>query len=159
MATVLVVTNSEICKLCRLDPADATADADATEVRTQSQEMYEGMLRPDALADAALAALLRRCVAKLLAAELLAMRGREDGAGVSFQGAGVTLGRPADVAGALRTEALTDLAPYLRRPAGANVVGDGTAASISAASAASQGALFGPDEADRARNNAGAEGR
>jgi hypothetical protein len=115
------------------------------------------MLRPEALADSALTAFLRRCVAKLLAAEMLAMRGREDGAGVSFQGAGVTLGRPADVAGALRAEALADLAPYLRRPSGVNVVGDGAVAPISAASAASQRALFGPEEAGRARNDAEAE--
>jgi hypothetical protein len=150
MATVLTITNSEICKLCRLDPADPTADADATEVKTNAQEAYEAMIRPSALADSALTFLLRRNVAKLLAAEVLAMRRREDGAGESFQGAGVTVGKPDDFGAQLRAEALADLAPYLLRPSGANVVADGAVAQTSSASAARQKRLFGPSEGDRA---------
>jgi hypothetical protein len=163
MAAVLTITNSEICKLCRLDPADSTADADATEVQTNAQEAYEAyeayeaMIRPSALADSSLTFLLRRNVAKLLAAEVLAMRRREDGAGESFQGAGVTLGKPDDFGAQLRAEALADLAPYLLRPSGVNVVAGGAAAQTSSASASRQRRLFGPSEGDSAGSDTAGE--
>jgi hypothetical protein len=154
MSTVLTITEAEICNLCRLDPLDATAAADTTEVLANAQEAYERMLRPECLADSSLTFFLRRNVAKLLAAELLSMRRREEGAAESFQGAGVTMGKPDDFGALLRAEALADLAPYLLRGASVNVVGDGLAARQSAASGPAQTELFGPSEGDRARNYA-----
>ena len=152
MATLLTITNSEILKLCRLDPADAVADADATEAKNQQQEALERMIKVAAFADTSLTALLRRNVAKLLAAETLAMRYREDGASGSFSGAGVTLSAPPDLAFALRQEAWEALGPYLARSGGVIVAADGQSAREAVTGSVAQGALFGADEGMRSRN-------
>ena len=147
MPVLLTITNSEILKLCRLDPADAAADADATEVKNQQQEALEKTLKSSAFADASLTVLLRRNVAKLLAAEILAMRYREDGASGSFSGAGVTLSAPPDLAMVLRQEAETALALYKARPVGISVAADGREAKAPTTGAGAQETLFGADEA------------
>lgn len=149
MAILLTISNAEILKLCRLDPADGTADADATEVKNRQQEAVEKEIKPSAFADATLTATLQRNVAKLLAAEVLGMRRREEGAAGSFAGAGVSLSAPPDVGADLREEAWAALAPYRLHTIGRNVLTDGQDAPEAATGSARQSSLFGRDELGR----------
>ncbi|MDX1932002.1 MAG: hypothetical protein SFU56_05300 [Capsulimonadales bacterium] len=139
--SILTITPAEILRLCRLDPADTIHLADANEVLDRGQEAYEAMVQPVLLNDPGLAVFLRRNVAKLLAADLLGMRSREEGVSVGLQGAGITLGPPPDLAGRLRDEAMLLLEPYLRswRPGGAITTPEASEAAQDA-----QSALFGP---------------
>jgi hypothetical protein len=115
---VLTITPEEVCRIARLDAADETAFRDALGVIEAEQEAVEATLRPEALMDAALMPLLTLLVAKRLAAETLAVRSREAGVSVSFQGAGLTVGKEPDHAAALRIEADAGLLPYRRRTSG-----------------------------------------
>lgn len=149
MAAILAIANADILKLCRLDPADATADADATETKNRQQEALEREIKSSALGDATLTALLLRNVAKLLAAELLAMRRRKEGASGVFSGAGLTLSAPPNLAEELRQEAWAALEPYRSRRVGAHVVASGAEASVAITNDAVQGDLFGIGELRR----------
>lgn len=152
MAVILSVTTGEILKLCRLDTADATNIADANEVISNQQEAFERLLKPSAFSDSTLTAFLRRNMAKLLAAELLNMKRREDGAATSFQGVGVTVGAPPNLGQELEAEAWDALAPYRLRLAGANVGPSGAALGEPATGKDGQAALFGDSEGERTRN-------
>ena len=112
---MLNITTEEILRLCRLDTADTVNLADANEVLNRQQGAIEATLRPSALADTILITVLRRNIAKLLAAEVLAMRGREEGASGSIQAAGINLSAVPDHAALLRAEADAALLPYRRR--------------------------------------------
>ncbi len=153
--TILTMTASTVAKTARLDPADSVVLADADFVIDSEQAATEARIKAVALADTSLATLLTRGVIKLLAAELLEMRSREDGASGTFQGAGVTLGQALDHPTRLRDEAYAALNPYLRFPVG---VGDKGGAGLdpsmegpetSLSSLGVQEAVFGPTEAER----------
>lgn len=150
MATLqLTITDAEVLRLCRLDPGDTQAAADASEILTREQEALEATLRPDALADLGLTALLRRNVAKLLASALLAMRSREDGVASSFKGAGLELSAPPPHAAHLRGEAEAALAPYLRVPAPYRAAPTLLPNVPMPTGETLQASLFGPDEMNR----------
>lgn len=128
MPTVLTITDTEILKLARLPlTGDAVAAADVADVRGYEQEAQEGRIEPAALATIALRPLLRRGVAKIIAAEVLEMRAR-DGSTAGFTGSGVTVGNPPeDFPRRLREDAEDELAPYLIRastPASAREVAE-----------------------------------
>jgi hypothetical protein len=144
--SVLTLSNSEVLRLCNLDTADSTNIADATEVIGKGQDSYEAMLQPEALATVALQPFFRRNLSKLIAADLLDMRRRADGASSSLVGAGITVGKPDDLGANLRREAGETLGPYVRiwRPASASTTTD-----TSPAAQESQGSLFGDSEAAR----------
>ncbi len=110
----MTITTAEVLALCRLEATDTQAVADVNEVMAREQAVIEGRIASVFLADAALANLLRRGVAKWLASEVLAMRRREDGAASAFQGAGVMMGATPDHGAILRAEAEALLRPYLR---------------------------------------------
>ena len=143
--TQLTITTDDVLKTARLDPANAVDLSDANFVIAKEQAAIEARLRESALADLSLAPLLTRNVTKLLAAEVLEMRSREDGASGTFQGAGITLGQPLDHPARLRAEAYDVLIPFLRT--GAEAVSAGPTVSLS--SFAVQDRLFGPTEAAR----------
>ena len=119
MPMVLSITDTEILKLARLPlTGDAVAAADVADVRGYEQEAQEGRIEPTALATIALRPLLRRGVAKIIAAEVLEMRAR-DGSTTGFTGSGVTIGNPPeDFPRRLREDAEKELAPYLIRASG-----------------------------------------
>ena len=157
--TVLTITASDVAKTARLDPADSVVLADTDFVIDSEQAAAEARIKAVCLEDTALAALLTWAVTRLLAAELLEMRSREDGATGTFQGAGVTLGQPLDHPTRLRDEAYAALNPYLRFPVG---VGDKSGAGLdpsmagpetSLSSLSVQDAVFGPTEAERRANS------
>jgi len=145
----LSISEEEVLRLCRLDEADVDLVAEVATLLADEQEAVEATITAAALADATLTALLRRNVAKLLAAGYLEMRGREEGATGSFQGAGLSLG-PAkfDFVTRLREEADAALRPYRRL--GATVAASGIA-TASPASLTAQNAMFGRSEGDRLR--------
>jgi hypothetical protein len=144
---VLVISDSDVMKTARLDPADATNIADASFVVAQEQASIEAGLQATALSDLTVRPLILRGVIKLLAAELLDMQSREEGASGTFQGAGVTIGRPLDHAVRLREEARLALGPYLL----AGGVKDPLMVSptVPPSSLALQDRLFGRTEGDR----------
>lgn len=122
MATVLVITDTEILTLARLNllsGADATlAAADVSAVKSYEQEAQEGRVEAAALSTPALQPLFRRAIAKIIAAELLEMRAR-DGSDEGFTGAGVMVAGPnpvTDYSRRLRTDGERELAPYLIAP-------------------------------------------
>jgi hypothetical protein len=112
MPTVLTITRGELLAIARLDAADVQAQADADYVLAAKQEGTEETVEPAALADLSVRKLLTRNVAKLLAADLIEMRSREEGAGGALSAAGVEIGAPPDHAARLREEARLALAPY-----------------------------------------------
>jgi len=114
MATQLTITAAEILRLARLDAGVAQNATDAANVLTDEQEAIEATLEPTAFAQAGITALLRRNVAKLLAAELLEMRGREEGASGSFEGLGIRIAAVPDHVKRLRDEARLALSRYVR---------------------------------------------
>lgn len=117
MATLLTITPEEILRLGRLDTSETANLDEAETVIADEQEAIEATLRPDALTDESKTALLRRNVAKLLAAEFLEARGREEGASGSFEGLGLSISAVPDHAGKLREEANQSLLPYRRATA------------------------------------------
>ena len=147
--STLTITEEEVLRLCRLDEADVDMLAEVATLLTDEQDAIEATITTTALADATLTALLRRNVAKLLAAGYLEMRNREEGATGNFQGAGLSLG-PAkfDFVERLREEADAALRPYRRL--GATVAASGIA-TRSPAGLAAQNAMFGRSEGDRLR--------
>ena len=151
MAIIITVTATEILKLCRLDISDTTAIADANEMINFQQEAFEKILKPSALSDPALTAFLRRNLAKLLAGELLRMLRREEGAGTSFQGVGVTLGIPPNLGKELADEAWLALAPYTVRAVGVNVGADTLPVPEPVTGANGQDALYGEKESTNSR--------
>ena len=88
-------------------------------VLANEQSAIEQTLDPAAFGLVGVGDLLRRNVAKLLAAEVLAMRAREVGASGDVQVGGgadaIHIARVPDGAASLRTEANAALAPYRRR--------------------------------------------
>lgn len=117
MPAVLSITAADILTTARLDAANTADLADANAILAAEQESLETIMRPDALHDARLTPLIKRQIVKLLAAELIALRMRENGGmeGGTFQGAGILVSGVPDQANLLRTEARHYLAPYLRR--------------------------------------------
>ncbi len=120
MPAVLSITPNDVIACARLNAANPADLSDAQAVLSAEQESLETILRPDALQDARLTPLLKRQIVKLLAAELIAVRAREnnglDAPGGTFQGAGILVSGTPDQAALLRAEARHYLAPYLRRP-------------------------------------------
>lgn len=123
MAGILFITAAEVGEIARLNIAgDTTAAADVDGVLTNEQPAIEAMLDPAAFGDASLTPLLRRNVARLLAAEVLEMRRREEGADgniTATTGIGIAVSGIPDHAAALRAEAWASLAPWARRVPGA----------------------------------------
>ena len=155
--TRLTISADAVAKTARLDPADSVVRADTDFVIDSEQAAAEARIKTGPLEDVALAPLLTWAVTRLLAAELLEMRSREDGATGTFQGAGITLGKALDHPARLRDEAYAALTPYLRFPVG---VGDKSGAGLdpfvaepepALSSLGVQDALFGPTEAERRR--------
>ena len=114
MPTQLIIPADEILRLARLDGAVVANTLDAASVLADEQEAIEATLDPAAFAQAGLSALLRRNVAKLLAAELLEMRGREEGASGTFEGLGIRIAAVPDHVRRLRDEARLALSRYTR---------------------------------------------
>ena len=117
MPVVYSISASDIAQTARLDLSNAADLADAQTILETEQESMETIIRPDFLSDARVMPLIKRQIIKLLAAELIALRAREN-AGLdngTFQGAGILIGRGPDQAELLRTEARHYLAPFLRR--------------------------------------------
>jgi len=130
---VLTITVEEVLRIARLDATNAGDVADAAAVIADEQAAQEVLLRPDSLADADAIPLLRRAVAKLLAAELLETRARAEGAGGSFDGLGLSFGPPPPHADSLRAEARRALASHLRAGSlGAQWPGTHSPASVAA---------------------------
>jgi hypothetical protein len=150
--SVLTITNAEVLNLCHLDTADATNIADATEVISKGQDGYEAIIQLVVLVDTAMQPFLRRNISKLIAADLLDMRRRADGASSSLVGAGITVGKPDDLGANLRAEAMTMLQSYLRswRPASQITTPD-----TSSASQGAQADVFGDDEYTRSAQEQG----
>ena len=116
MPTQLTISQAEILRLARLDGTVPQNASDATNVLADEQEAIEATLDPAAFTQTGLTALLRRGVAKLLAAELLEMRGREDGASGTFEGLGIRIAAVPDHVKRLRDEARLALSRYERKP-------------------------------------------
>ncbi|MBC8141544.1 MAG: hypothetical protein H7Y38_08900 [Armatimonadetes bacterium] len=116
MPTQLTISAAEVLRLARLDAGVAQNATDAAAVLTDEQEAIEATLEPAAFAQTGITALLRRNVAKLLAAELLEMRGREEGASGSFEGLGIRIAAVPDHVKRLRDEARLALSRYNRAP-------------------------------------------
>ena len=114
MPTQLTITHAEILRLARLDGGIAQNVTDAVNVLADEQEAIEARLDPTAFTQPGIAALLRRGVAKLLAAELLEMRGREEGASGTFEGLGIRIAAVPDHVKRLRDEARLALSRYER---------------------------------------------
>ncbi len=111
--SVLVITDLEVLTLSRLAAADTVAAADVAAVKSYEQGAQESRLLPSALATAALGPLLRRGVAKLIAAEVLEMRAR-DGSLAGFSDSGIVIkDPPRDYSLRLRQAAEEELGPYL----------------------------------------------
>lgn len=153
---ILRITAAEVASIARLDLTDTEVVADIAAALAGEQSALEQTLDPAAFALPGAADLLRRNVAKLLAAEVLATRGRAPGARGDLQlGTGVgeiKIGHVPDAAIELRAEANAALAPYLLRqaPMGHALTSAGAAASLPAASdRCIQDRLYGPSEADR----------
>jgi len=144
VAAVLVVTRNEVLRVARLDNTNATNQDDADKAIADEQEAIEQTLSASALADSTLTALLRRNVAKLLAAEVLETITREEARSGTFQGLGITISQVPDHAGRLREEARAILVPYARRRTGAMVPDV-----ASPAGQAAQETLYGKTEAAR----------
>ena len=114
---VYSISAADVLQTARLDSANAADVADAQTVIAAEQESLETIVRSDVLQNPALSALIKRQIVKLLAAELFALRGRENGGldGGTFQGAGILVSSIPNQADLLRGEARHYLAPYLRR--------------------------------------------
>lgn len=138
MAKRLVIAPDEVLKIARLSLGDAEAAADVDFVIEFEQEAIEDTLDGAVWNEPERLPLLRRGVAKLLAAETLEMRSREEGASGAFQGAGVSLSNVPDHAAILRSEARAALAPYRKKRRQA-----GTLASVATHSSGSPASLGG----------------
>lgn len=157
MAAILSITAAEVGRIARLDVVgDDVAAADVAGVIDDEQTAIEALIDPAAFAISAIADLLRRNVAKLLAAEVLEMRRRQAGAAGDLQiGTGsseVKISKVPDFPAFLRIEANAALKPYLRKHELVNhALTSLVAPAVSGSSSADQNALFGPDETDRDR--------
>ena len=118
---ILRITAAEVGQIARLDVAsDTQAASDVELVLECEQDAIEQTLDPWAFGVAAgVGDLLRRNVAKLLAAEVLEMRAREAGASGDVQVGGgsgeIRLSRVPDFPAALRAQANAALVAYRRR--------------------------------------------
>lgn len=142
---VLTIAVDDVIKTARLSVASTTDQADAAFVVSFEQSSIEATIDPAALAEVSILPLLTRCVMKLLAAELLDMRSRADGATGTYQGGGITLGQEWDHPSRLRAEAREDLAPYLLAHGNKTAVFVGPESSLT--SLPLQDRLFGRTEA------------
>ena len=157
MAVLLSIDAAEVLGLCRLAADDAAAVADADAVIFYEQAGIEEEIDPAAFG-VGVTELLRRNVAKRLAAELLAMRRRAEGASGDVQiGSGLgelKVANVPDLATQLRAEAFLALRPYLRQNAllphpGPRPSVGSSDRSDSVVSRAAQARLYGPSEGER----------
>jgi hypothetical protein len=161
---ILMITAAEVAQIARLDLADSAIAADVGGVLTAEQAAVEQTLDPAAFTLPGVADLLRRNVAKRIAAEVLAMRARAEGAvGDLLLGTGageVRLGRVPDFAATLRAEADAALAPYTLRQTLLGRQGPSPTlcpATLPLTDRDGQERLYGPSEGERLAATAGRE--
>src|SRR4051812_44421921 len=105
MSVLFSISTTEVLELCRLDTADSGNIADANRFLGSGkfQEALEGLLDPSARDTTRLD--VKAGLTRLLAAEVMAIRQREDPTmRASLQVAGATLGKAPDLAAELRAE-------------------------------------------------------
>ena len=107
----LSISSSLIAGLARLDLGD-TQHSDDVDFGLTLQPGYEASIQPEHLVDSAVIPLLVLNIGKLIAADVLSLRRREEGAAAAFQGAGLLLSAEPDHGPQLRAEADAALAPY-----------------------------------------------
>ena|GEM_PF-6257472 len=107
----LSISASLIAGLARLDLGD-TQHSDDVDFGLTLQPGYEASIQPEHLVDSAVIPLLVLNIGKLIAADVLSLRRREEGAAAAFQGAGLLLSAEPDHGPQLRAEADAALAPY-----------------------------------------------
>jgi hypothetical protein len=142
MAIVLTITSEEVADLAMVSHATYETRIDA--FLAYEQEAIELQVSLTALNSTALRPLVRRAVAKLIAARLLGQLAREEGASGTFQGAGITLSNVPNHALDLESEAWRDLGPYKSKS-----VAVISTPNFSPASQSAQSEMFGRSESER----------
>jgi hypothetical protein len=147
----LTISSEIVARLSARDHTTYETDIDGT--ITDEQAAIEGRIIPARLASATYTTVLTLGVAKVIAARFLARLQRTSGMMASFQGGGVTMGKPRDEASLLEAEGWAELAPHLSRAAVAQITPDQT----SPVGQAAQETLYGQSEGERARDVAETE--
>jgi hypothetical protein len=115
MAVVFTITTAQVLQKCFLDTADSTYQGYANRFIGAGlfQEAVEQLLKTSALVTTNY--IVHQGIITIIAGEVLAMMAREAGASESFQGAGLTVGKPVPHGDNLKAQGWQMLAPYLRR--------------------------------------------